>query len=48
MNEEAVYQVDEEFLTYEDNSDEAVESAALKSDAQPGWTVVCSGVGCPG
>jgi hypothetical protein len=44
MNE--VDQADAEDLT-SDVSDEALE-AAIKNEAQPAWTTVCSGIQCPG
>jgi hypothetical protein len=46
MNEEAIDRADAEDLT-SDVSDEALE-AAIKNEAQPAWTTVCTGVGCPG
>jgi hypothetical protein len=46
MNKEAVYQADEEDLTYE-FSDEALETAA-GNEALAAWTNICTGVQCPG
>ena len=46
MNEEAVYQADEEDLTYE-VSDEALETAA-GNEALHAWTNICTGIHCPG
>ena len=46
MNEEAIDRADAEDLT-PNVSDEELE-AAIKSEAQPAWTTVCAGVGCPG
>jgi hypothetical protein len=44
MNE--VDQADAEDLT-SDVSDEALE-AAIKNEAQPAWTTICTGITCPG
>jgi hypothetical protein len=46
MNEEAINQADAEDLT-SDVSDEALE-AAIKDEAQPAWTTICTGITCPG
>jgi len=46
MNEEAVYQADEEDLAYE-VSDEVLEITA-RNETLPAWTSVCSGINCPG
>ena len=45
MNDEAV-PTDEEVLSYE-VSDEALETAA-KNETLPAWTMMCSGISCPG
>ena len=47
MNE--VDQADAEDLT-SDVSDEALETAAIKNEALPAWTMVCTapGIHCPG
>jgi hypothetical protein len=46
MNEEAIYQTEEDHLAYE-VSDEALETAAGK-EALAAWTNICTGVQCPG
>ena len=45
MNE--VDQADAEDLT-SDVSDEALETAAIKNEALPAWTNICTGIQCPG
>jgi hypothetical protein len=47
MNKEAVYQADEENLTYK-VSDEALEAAAGNEALAAAWTNICTGVQCPG
>jgi hypothetical protein len=46
MNDEAVYQADEEDVTNEHSDDEL--EAAVRNEARPAWTTICTGVTCPG
>jgi hypothetical protein len=46
MNDDAVQADEEDHLSYE-VSDEALETAA-GNEALPAWTMMCSGISCPG
>jgi hypothetical protein len=47
MNEKTIDQIEEEVLSYE-VSDEALETAGTRTEIAGAWTVVCTGIQCPG
>lgn len=46
MNEKTIDQVEE--LLSQEVSDEALEAAGTRTEIAGAWTVVCTGIQCPG